>query len=51
MLNDLEKGGMIKAVVKGKSKVYSPTEEGEEYIVEKLKDFHAVYAHILGTER
>jgi CheY-like chemotaxis protein len=51
LLYDLEKGGMIKAIIKGKSKVYSPTEEGEKYIEEKLKDFHTVYAHILGTER
>jgi AmiR/NasT family two-component response regulator len=51
VLYDLEKRGILKARVTGKSKVYAPTEEGGEYIKEKLKDFHTVYAHILGTER
>jgi CheY-like chemotaxis protein len=50
-LYDLENRGILKVQLKGKSKVYVPTEEGKRYIGKKLKDFHAVYAHILGIER
>ncbi|MBE0516570.1 MAG: PadR family transcriptional regulator [Methanophagales archaeon] len=50
-LYDLENRGLVKIIVRGKSKIYVPTEVGEKYIEEKLKDFHSVYAHILGIER
>jgi AmiR/NasT family two-component response regulator len=50
-LYDLENRGILKVQLRGKSKEYVPTEEGKRYIEKKLKDFHAVYAHILGIER
>lgn len=50
-LYELENRGVVKIILKGKSKVYVPTEEGKEYITKKLKDFHVVYSHILGIER
>lgn len=50
-LYDLENRGIVKVILKGKSKLYIPTEEGEKYIGKTLKDFHAVYAHILGIGR
>jgi AmiR/NasT family two-component response regulator/predicted transcriptional regulator len=51
LLYDLEERGILKIKLEGKSKVYLPTEEGEKYIENKLKDFHVVYSHILGFER
>jgi len=50
-LYDLANRGVLKVIVRGKSKLYVPTEEGEKYIKKKLRDFHAVYTHILGVER
>ena len=50
-LYNLENRGIVKVLLKGKSKLYIPTEEGEKYMEKKLKDFHAVYAHMLGIER
>jgi DNA-binding PadR family transcriptional regulator len=51
LLYDLETRGIIKPIIKGKSKIYLPTEAGKKYIEEKLKDFYAVYTHILGLEK
>jgi CheY-like chemotaxis protein len=51
LLYDLENSGILKVKLQGKSKLYLPTEEGQKYIENKLKDFHAVYSHILGFKR
>jgi DNA-binding PadR family transcriptional regulator len=45
-LYSLQKMGYLTTTNAGKSKLYLPTEEGEKYIREKLKEFHSVFHHI-----
>lgn len=48
LLYDLESQGVIQSLPRGKAKIYQPTEEGQMYIKERLKEFQSVYSHILG---
>lgn len=48
LLYDLESRGIVHSETRGKAKIYHPTEEGQMYIKERLKEFQSVYSHILG---
>jgi DNA-binding PadR family transcriptional regulator len=43
----LKKKGYLSMTIEGKSKVYSPTENGKIYIEQKLHEFNSVFHHIL----
>jgi len=47
-LYDLEQKGYLVMKTSGKSKLYSPTEAGREYIHNRLNEFKFVFRHILG---
>jgi two-component system, response regulator PdtaR len=46
-LYELENKGYLSMSVSGKSKVYTPTESGRQYIRQKLREFNSVSHHIL----
>lgn len=45
-LYSLQKMGYLTTTTAGKSKLYVPTEDGEKYIREKLREFHSVFHHV-----
>lgn len=47
-LYDLEKKGYLVMKTSGKSKLYSPTDDGRRYIHTRLNEFKVVFRHILG---
>lgn len=47
-LYDLEQKGYLAMKTSGKSKLYSPTDEGRKYIQNRLNEFRFVFRHILG---
>lgn len=49
-LYDLEQRGYLAMKVSGKSKLYTPTDAGRDYIRNRLAEFKFVFRHILGDE-
>ena len=47
-LYDLEKKGYLVMKTSGKSKLYSPTDNGRQYIDHRLDEYKFVFRHILG---
>jgi len=47
-LYDLEQKGFLAMKVSGKSKLYTPTDDGKKYIQNRLNEFKVVFRHILG---
>ncbi len=48
LLYDLEQKGYLEMRTSGKSKLYSPTENGKKYINHKLSEFNFIFRHMLG---
>jgi predicted transcriptional regulator len=47
-LYSLEDTGLVTTQIRGRAKIYTPTEEGKKYIEERLRDFEAAHKYILG---
>ncbi len=49
-LYDLEEKGVLSAEVIGRTKLYSPTQEGEKYIADRLRGIATAYRQVLGAK-
>jgi len=47
LLYELEKDGYLEMKASGKSKLYSPTEAGRNYISQKMAEYRFVFQHVL----